>query len=242
MIVTVKNPLILATKMNKKICFVIVTHNRREDFDRLIQSISDNKYFFSAYNVDVIVFDNESDVLVPTSKDYLLYRMDSQHSNYGLAGAWDTVTQIHIDEYDYFIYSNHDVIINPSIRQFFESLMSLSGSFVLGPTSNPGGANPHQNGPPHNRFDLSCNLQEKLPKRPDLIHGFFWATNRDSLYKAKYDEDHFFNPNKPFAGTEDDWQLRLLEKDPHTRFLVERHCFVEHKHYSDWKHLPKEKR
>lgn len=220
---------------NKKTCFVIVTHNRREDFNKLIASINANRYYFNAYNVDLIVFDNESDELVPTSPDYLLYRMDCQASNGGLAGAWETVTQIHINEYDYFIYSNHDVIINPSIRQFFSSLTSLTGSFVLGPTSHPGGANPHQNGPARTSPDLVCNLQEKLPKQPDLIHGFFWATNRDSLIKAKYSPDEFFNPDKPFAGTEDDWQLRLLQRDPSTRFLVEKHCFIEHKHYSDWR-------
>lgn len=234
--------------MNKKICFIIVTHNRREDFNRLIQSISDNKYFFNAYNVDVIVFDNESDVLVPASKDYLLYRTDSQHSNYGLAGAWDTVTSIHIDEYDYFIYSNHDVVINPSIRQFFESLISLSGTFIMGPVTNPGGATVHQTGYICNKSNLSCCLQERvttLPKQPnpeDRIHGFFWATNRDSLYKAKYDEDHFFNPNKPFNATEHDWQERLLDKDPNMRFFIERNCYVEHKHYSDWRQLDEELR
>lgn len=243
-----KSLLILEIKMNKKICFIIVTHNRREDFNNLMQSISDNKYFFSAYNVDVIVVDNESDVLVPASPDYILYRIDSQHSNHGLAGAWNVVTSMHIDEYDYFIYSNHDVIINPSIRQFFESLTSLRGSFVLGPVTNPGGATIYQTSHIRDKADLGCCLQERMtsiPKRPnpeDRIHGFFWATNRDSLYTAKYDEDYFFNPNKPFDATEHDWQERFLIKDPAMRFLIERNCYVKHKHYSDWRQLDKELR
>ena len=218
-----------------KICFVIVTHNRRPDFNNLISSIEDNIDTFVKYNVDVVVVDNESDVPVKSSHLYKLHRVEDQDAGGGLVGAWEFITTTYIRDYNYFIYSNHDVILNGSIAQYFKALIDNDDHFVLGPSSHIDGANPHQIAPYTEDGNVDINTHEKLPKERDLIHGFFWGTNVRSLQAAKYSTYRFFNPHKPFGGSEDDWQFRLLGRQPETRFLVERTAFVTHRHYSDWK-------
>jgi len=221
---------------NDKICFVIVTHNRREDFLELIRSIKKYHDIFVFYNVDIIVFDNESDIPVEKDPLYTLHKSNNQRKTNGLTGAWEIVVQKYINSYKYFIFSNHDVVLDQSIEQFFKCLHSLNGSFVLGPSSNPGGANQYQSRMQRctNR-NTKCETVEKLPKTPPMIHGFFWATNRNSLITAMHNDNYYFNPSFPFGGCEDDWQLRLIERDQSTKLLWEKSCYVYHKHHSDWR-------
>lgn len=224
--------------MDDRICFNIVTHNRRDDFEELIASIQGNMWAFDLWNVDLVVVDAESNIPVPKMEDcYSLHRRENQLENHGLAGSWDFVVQNYIDTHKWFVFSNHDVILNESIAQFFKGLRTVEGSFVMGPTSNPGGANPYQcTNDPKDKSNIPCQIMEKTPKVRPLVHGFFWGTNRHSLELARWEKDGmYFNPKFPFAGTEDDWQFRLLERDADTRFLLEATTYVYHKHYSDWR-------
>jgi len=222
-----------------KICFNIVTHNRRQDFNQLIASIEDNIDMFNKFNVDIVVLDNESDKPVRSSHLHKLHRVNDQKESGGLVGAWEFITNTYIRDYEYFVYSNHDVVIDSSIGNFFWSLHSQSGNFVMGPTSNPGGANVHQNGEPDLYDAITTNTRRMKISNPienmQLVHGFFWATNKQSLETAKYSTYKYFNPLKPFAGCEDDWQMRLYHEDNNTKFLIEKAAYVKHTHYSDWK-------
>lgn len=224
----------------ERICFNIVTHNRREDFNKLIKSIQDRMWIFDLYNVDVIIVDAESDVPAPKRRGcYTLHRRENQLENHGLIGSWDFIVQNYINSHKWFVFSNHDVILNNSIAQFFKGLRATEGPFVMGPTSNPGGANLYQcTTEPRNRYDIPYQIVEKQPKRQPLVHGFFWGTNRYSLELARWEKNGmYFNPEFPFAGSEDDWQLRLLNRDKRTRFLLETTTYVHHEHYSDWRKL-----
>ena len=238
-----------------KIGIVLAYHNFVNKFILpCLNSIVD----YSKCEKFVCVLDNESSHkdnykvadFCKAHDDFLYVRIDDQHKNGGLTGAWNNGIDLCIqNDCEAIFIMNDDILINESWEYFVSSV--ISDNTIYGPISNNPGHVWVDNKRIKTQFAKNNQSRNENPIKVGFVNGFCFACTAKTFLNNMYDEKHYFNPDFPFEGNETEFQLRLFNLTPthdnkqnkkmlgallaHDRAMVVPRCYVYHYKNKAWK-------
>lgn len=241
-----------SVKSLPKVGVVITTHGNKWNICK--NALEGFREYLANYKNFIIVYDNESTDLFWTPHIQTFYpgveysRSEDQVKSGGLTGTWNRGIKRCIEEgCDIIILSNNDIIVNPSLITFIKQIQLEKNNNILavyGPMSNipgPPNCNMKQKTSANtfkefNEMKKSTNNTESITlERSDNINGFFMGFHKDTAIANKFDNEHFFDPSKPFGGNEVEWFRRLQTKGGIGKVLT--NCFVYHSKEQSWRNI-----
>lgn len=217
----------------------------------------------------VCVFDNESSHkdnfkvadFCNTRNDFLYIRIDDQHKNGGLTGAWNKGIDLCIqNECEIIFIMNDDILINETWEHFVSSI--VDENVIYGPiTNNPGTAwinksrrrvlNHLFNKSEKKQYSHNGRSRDENPVKVGFVNGFCFGCTTKTFISNMFDDKYYFNPAFPFEGNETEFQIRLFNLKPtndnkqnkrilnslsaHDRAVVVPRCYVHHYKNHAWK-------
>jgi len=196
---------------------VITTHGNNGIF--AIQCLE--CFLRNVSNAFIVIYVNSSqDIKILNIKndypDVEYIYIDDQIKSGGLTGTWNKGIDLCIqNNCEIIILSNDDIFFDHSIEHIIKEASNCKKDEMkyFGPvTNNPGPAKIN------NFCQLSLCSLNKLPSaciynnKYVNINGFFMVFSVHVLKNNMYDDKHYFDPNKPFAGNEVEWFERFKKK------------------------------
>lgn len=248
-----------------KIGLVVVYHNFVNKFilpclDSVLENIKSEKF--------ICVFDNESthnethkvSDFCNIHDDFIYIRIDNQHKNGGLTGAWNQGIDLCIQNAcDIIFIMNDDILINDTWQLFVSSI--VEHNVIYGPiTNNPGHAwvnkrkrwtlNHLLNRSEKKQYSNNGKTRDEGPVAVGFVNGFCFGCTIETFVNNMYDHQHYFNPNFTFGGNETEFQLRLFNLKPtndrkqnqktldsldaHDKAVIVPKCYVYHYKNNAW--------
>ena len=234
-------------KNNVKTGVVITTHGYYGIFARqCLQSFErelPNNYF-------IVLFINESldEITLDLIEKYknnknieVIYNND-QHKSGGLTGTWNKGIDLCIENNcDVVVLSNDDILFDSCINNILWSCYKNKEKMqYFGPISN----NP---GPKNCKINM-CQYGVKPKDNKNKIalyndnicnlNGFFMVFSKKVLIENKFDNNFYFDPEKPFGGNETEWFNRF--KDKKGEPIIVAQTFIYHYKIARWREGYKE--
>lgn len=249
-----------------KIGIVIAYHNFVNKFILpclgSIQDHVENHKFVCVYDNESIHKDNYKVIdICKKTKDFLYIRIDDQHKNGSLTGAWNKGIDLCIqNECELIFIMNDDICINETWKYFVSSINE--DNVIYGPiTNNPGHAwidkrkrfsiNHLLHRSQKKQYSSTGKNRDEDPVRVGFVNGFCFGCTTTTYLSNRYNDKYYFNPNFPFEGNETEFQLRLFSLEPtddnqknkkilssltaHNRAVIIPRCFVYHYKNHAWK-------
>ena len=244
--ITNKNKLKL-NENNVKTGVVITTHGYYGIFARqCLQSFErelPENYF-------IVLFINESQDEITLNliekyenneKIIIIYNED-QHKSGGLTGTWNKGIDLCLENNcDVIVLSNDDILFDGCINNILWSCYENKEKMqYFGPISN----NPGPKNCPINMCQYGVQpivIENKIALYNDNIcnlNGFFMVFSKKVLIENKFDNNFYFDPEKPFGGNETEWYERFKEKKGEP--IIVPQTFIYHYKIARWREGYKE--
>ena len=199
--------------MRKDIGVVITTHGNNGIYVRQCLEC----FLRNTPNAYIVFFVNESSdpKILSIEKDYpnihYIYNEDQNLSG-GLTGTWNKGIDICIqNNCNIVILSNDDIFFDDSIKYIINEAFNCNEDELkyFGPVTNNPGPSIYNKKTQYSKSSIYklpyvCKINNNLLN----INGFFMVMPVHVLKKNMYDENHYFDPKKPFCGNETEWFIR----------------------------------
>ena len=156
-----------------------------------------------------------------------------QTKNGGLTGTWNQgIDWCKSQGCTHVLLSNDDTMATPSIRNLITAARTYTSTrdalCYFGPvTNNPGPIK-------LNRWQYATSPQTADPvaSQSRVLNGFCM------LKSDSFDNAHYCDPRKPFAGNEVEWGRRLFSNFPNAFSVVVPKAYVHHVKLAQWRDEP----